>query len=93
MLELDDVIARAHRRVNVDRYANMLTESCDVLYENGSDNGRLLVLNLHPWLIGQPFRINYLDEALATIMNKPLIWAATGSEVTNWYRGHNKQRG
>ncbi len=91
MLELDDVIAMAHRRVNVDRYANMLTESCDVLYENGSDNGRLPVLNLHPWLIGQPFRINYLDEALATIMNKPLIWAATGSEVTNWYRGHNKQ--
>ena len=91
MLELDDVIAMAHRRVNVDRYANMLTESCDVLYENGSDNGRLLVLNLHPWLIGQPFRINYLDEALSTIMNKPLIWAATGSEVTNWYRGHNKQ--
>ena len=91
MLELDDVIAMAHRRVNVDRYANMLTESCDVLYENGSDNGRLLVLNLHPWLIGQPFRINYLDEALSTIMNTPLIWAATGSEVTNWYRGHNKQ--
>ena len=91
MLELDDVIAMAHRRVNVDRYANMLTESCDVLYENGSDNGRLLVLNLHPWLIGQPFRINYLDEALSTIMNKPLIWAATGSEVTNWYQGHNNQ--
>ena len=91
MLELDDVIAMAHRRVNVDRYANMLTESCDVLYENGSDNGRLLVLNLHPWLIGQPFRINYLDEALSTIMKKPLIWTATGSEVTNWYRAHNKQ--
>ncbi|GIT13840.1 MAG: polysaccharide deacetylase [Chloroflexota bacterium] len=91
MLELDDVIAMAHRRVNVDRYANMLTESCDVLYEKGSDNGRLLVLNLHPWLIGQPFRINYLDEALSTIMNKPLIWAATGSEVTNWYQGHNNQ--
>ena len=27
MLELDDVIAMAHRRVNVDRYANMLKES------------------------------------------------------------------
>ena len=91
MLELDDVIAMAHRRVNVDRYANMLTESSEVLYENGSDNGRLMVLNLHPWLIGQPFRINYLDEALSTIMNKPRVWAATGSEVTNWYRAHNNQ--
>ena len=91
MIELDDVIAMAHRRVNVDRYADMLTESFEVLYENGADNGRLMVLNLHPWLIGQPFRINYLDEALSKIVNKPRVWTATGSEITSWYQTHNNQ--
>ncbi|MEE2882024.1 MAG: polysaccharide deacetylase family protein [Chloroflexota bacterium] len=91
MIELDDVIAMAHRRVNVDRYADMLTESFEVLYENGADNGRLMVLNLHPWLIGQPFRINYLDEALSMMMNKPRVWAATGSEITTWYQSRQKR--
>ena len=29
----------------------------------GATSGRLLVLHLHPWLIGQPFRIGSLDAA------------------------------
>ena len=64
MLELDDVAALAHRRVAVDRYAEMLKDGFDVMYQDGKQNGRVLGLNLHPWLIGQPFRIGFLDEAL-----------------------------
>ena len=48
MLELDDVIAMAHRKVTVDRYATMLRESFDGMYGDGSDNGRSMVLSLHP---------------------------------------------
>ena len=88
MLEMDDVVAMANRRVNVDRYADMLTESFDVIYESGAYNGRTMVLNLHPWMIGQPFRIGYLDNALSYIMRRQGIWAATGSEIVDWYRSN-----
>jgi hypothetical protein len=47
-----------------------------------------MVLNLHPWLIGQPFRIGFLDEALGSIMRRQGIWTATGSEIVDWYRVH-----
>jgi peptidoglycan/xylan/chitin deacetylase (PgdA/CDA1 family) len=33
-----------------------------------AQTGRLLVLNLHPWLIGQPFQIGYLDAALGAMV-------------------------
>ena len=56
MLELDDINALWDRKVAVDRYAEMLKESFDSLYRDGANSGRLMVLNLHPWLIGQPFR-------------------------------------
>jgi peptidoglycan/xylan/chitin deacetylase (PgdA/CDA1 family) len=86
MLELDDINALWDRRVTIDRYGELLKESFDTIYRDGSQNGRLLVLNLHPWLIGQPFRIGYLDDALGYIMRRQGVWAATGSQIVDWYR-------
>ena len=88
VLELDDVNALWHRRVTIDRYARMIVESFDTLYDDSADTGRVLVLNLHPWLIGQPFRIGYLDEALGHIMQRQGVWAASGSEIIDWYSTH-----
>ena len=86
MLDLDDVNALSDRHVDIERYGEMLKEGFDTLYRDGAHNGRLLVLNLHPWLIGQPFRIDYLDEALGYIMRHQGVWAASGSEIVDWYR-------
>jgi hypothetical protein len=86
MLELDDVHAMADRKVTMDRYSLMLREGFDAMYEDGATNGRVMVLHLHPWLIGQPFRIGCLDEALAHMVRRQGVWAATGGEITDWYR-------
>jgi len=88
MLELDDLHAMGERRVPVTRYAEMLTDSFEQLYRDGACNGRLLVLHLHPWLSGQPFRIRYLDKALGTIMHRHGVWAARGNEIIDWFRHH-----
>lgn len=88
MLELDDLHAMGERRVPVTRYAAMLQEGFEQLYRDGAQNGRLLVLHLHPWLSGQPFRIRYLDSALATMRRRQGIWAASGAEIIDWYRQH-----
>ena len=66
----------------------MLKEGFDTLYQDGAENGRLLVLNLHPWLIGQPFRIRYLHRALDYMTRREGVWTATGSEIVDWYRSN-----
>ena len=86
MVELDDVFAMWNRRVTIGRYRDMLKESFDTLYDDGKQTGRLLVLNLHPWLIGQPFRIGYLNDALSHMTRRGGVWAATGSEIVDWYQ-------
>ena len=68
MLELDDINALSNRGVTVIRYRELLKDAFDTLYRDGEQNGRLMVLNLHPWLIGQPFRIGYLDDALSHML-------------------------
>ena len=88
MLELDDVNALWDRKVPIDRYARLLAESFDGLYEGSRESGLLMAFNLHPWLIGQPFRIGYLDQALGHIMRRQGVWAATGSEITEWFKAN-----
>jgi allantoinase len=85
-LPVDDVNALWDRRIDIDRYREMIKETFETLYSEGATNGRLLVLHLHPWLIGQPFRIGCLDDALGHIMHRRGVWAATGSEIIDWYR-------
>ena len=85
-LPVDDINALWDRRIDIDRYGDMIKETFETLYDEGATNGRLLVLHLHPWLIGQPFRIGCLDAALGHIVQRQGVWAATGSEIIDWYR-------
>ena len=87
-LPLDDINALFDRRIAIAKYAEMIKESFDTLNRDGAGNGRMLVLNLHPWLIGQAFRIRYLEDALNYIMRQEGVWAATGSEIVEWYRSN-----
>ena len=63
----------------------MVTDTFDVLYREGAETGRLMVINIHPWLMGQPFRSKYLDQALGHICERDGVFKATGSEITDWY--------
>jgi len=88
MWELDDINALWDRKVPIDRYARLLEESFDGLYEDSRNSGLLMAFNLHPWLIGQPFRIGYLDQALGRIMQRQEVWTATGAEITDWFKAN-----
>lgn len=87
MLELDDSISRT-RRIPIDRWARLVTEAFDRLHEDGAVHGRVLVLNLHPWIIGQPYRIGALDDALGHITACGGVWVATGREIVDWTLQH-----
>ena len=84
-LPLDDVNALWDRRMDVFRYGETIVESFETLCRDGETNGRLLVLNLHPFLIGQPFRVGVLDAALGRICSRPGVWKATGMEIIDSY--------
>ena len=45
-----------------------------------------MCIALHPFLIGVPHRIRYLDRALAHIASHANVWLTTGSEIIRAYR-------
>lgn len=86
LVELDDVYAHWHRRVTIWRWQRMVAEAFETLHADGARSGRLMVLSLHPWLIGQAHRIRALDEALASICGRERVWKATGRQIADHCR-------
>src|SRR5581483_3874255 len=87
LLDLDDVVSHYVRHVSIMRYGQLLKDAFDGLYQDGATQGRLLALNVHPWLIGQPFRVKYFEDALRYVVAHEGVWKATGREIVDWYRG------
>jgi hypothetical protein len=86
MQEISDVNLHWNRRVTMAQWTALVCEAFDALYREGRDSGRLFVLPLHPWCIGQPFRLRYLHEVLAHVKKHDGVWTTTGSEIARWYR-------
>jgi allantoinase len=83
--ELDDVAMSFNRRVAINEWSDLIKLSFDVQYLEGAKNGRLVVVSVHPWCLGQPHRIKYLDQALGHMLSHSGVWKATGSEIVDWY--------
>jgi len=60
----------------------------DVLMEEGSDSGRVMCIALHPYIIGQPYRINYLRQILDYVARHEGTWMTTADEIADHYLRH-----
>lgn len=90
--ELEDrfiIMANGHSE---SEYADQVMDAFDFLLEEAQDaGGRLLALNIHPWMLGQPHRIGALEQALAHIMAQGEVWSAAPSEIRSaWVAQQNK---
>lgn len=81
LVDFDDVFAHWYRKLTMPRWQRSIAEAVDRLLEDGKTRPRMLVLNLHPWLIGQPWRISYLEAVLADLKRREGIWFATAGEI------------
>ena len=92
-IDLDDVFAHWHRKVDMARWCAMVLEAATRLAEDGKTSGRCLVVNLHPWLIGQPWRATYLRELLAALSGMEGVWRATPQEIALAWRASDQAAG
>ena len=81
-LELDDVVTMWYRRVSGERWRQAIADALDQLLIEGAKGGRHLILNVHPWLIGHPHRIGYLEDVLEDVRARDGIWVANASAIS-----------
>jgi peptidoglycan/xylan/chitin deacetylase (PgdA/CDA1 family) len=88
-LDLDDDFIHMTGRKLIGEYCQIIQDTFDGLYRDGAKTGRMMVISLHPWIMGQPWRSKYLDVALAHIAkSRTGVWKASGSEIVDWYKSH-----
>jgi len=82
--DIDDVTILVQNRHSEDAFAEQVSDQFDLLYKEAeTQGGRLMTLSLHPWAIGQPYRIGALERALQHISSHRDVWAATGAEIVD----------
>jgi hypothetical protein len=86
---LDDNYIHLHGRRTINEVNLLWREWFDGLYADGAATGRMMVLHLHPWIIGQPWRIRHLDEVLGHICARQGVWKATGGQIIDWFKSHS----
>ena len=80
--ELDDQFILHSNLHSEQSYAEQICDACDLLLAEAEEQGgRLLALNIHPWLLGQPHRIMFFEQVLAHISSKTGIWSASAAEI------------
>ena len=85
--DIDDATVLIGMHHDEDEFRDQVTDHFDLLYEeSATQGGRIMSLSLHPWVIGQPYRIGVLEKALAHIVRQPGVWPATGSEILDAWR-------
>ena len=85
-IELNDMPLFNQPSISIEDFHQRICETFDVLYEEGARTPRVMCIALHPFLIGVPHRIRWLDRALSHILGHDQVWRATGSEIIAAYR-------
>ena len=58
-----------------------MIDACDfLLKEANHSGGRILGLNIHPWMLGQPHRIGALEQVLEYVMSQD-VYSASASDI------------
>ncbi len=70
-------------------FLQMFTDQLDQLYADAEHSGRVMALALHPFVIGQPFRHRYLDQALEYAANHPGVWLTTSDEIAEHFAANH----
>jgi len=88
--ELDDTMIMSNNLHSEESYAEQIIDACDYLIKEAHiQGGRILALNIHPWMLGQPHRIAALERVLDYVMAQD-VWSASASNILSLFEAQQK---
>jgi allantoinase len=82
--ELSDRQILVNQQHGVDSYVEQMTDAYDLLEgESARFGGRMLPLNITPYIMGLPYRIGAFERLLAELAARPGTWFARGDAIVD----------
>ncbi len=82
--ELNDIPMIVGRQMDAKDFAQMIIDNFDEMLEQSTQQPLVMGIALHPYLIGQPYRLRHLRRALAHIASardRGDVWLSTPGEI------------
>lgn len=87
--ELNDIPAIVVRRASAADFAAMIIDSFDEMLEQARAQPLVMGIALHPYIVGQPFRLRQLRKALAHIAEqRDAIWLTQARHISHFCHDH-----
>ncbi len=83
-MDLNDALIY-RQPIEAEEFAQMIVDHFDTVYREGTENGRVMCIALHPYMMGAPHRLKHLDRALGYIRKHKDAWVCTAEEILDWY--------
>ncbi len=61
------------------------------LYKEGAERPKIMAIAIHPYISGQPFRIEYLERVYETIAKFKSVLHWNGEQILEWYLATKKE--
>ncbi len=84
-VELNDLGLFTIKGISGPDFLQIVKDQYEQLRADSEHSGRVMTIALHPFVINQPFRHKYLDQALEYLAAQPDIWLTTSDEIAEHY--------
>lgn len=85
-VDINDITLYLGRNLSGEEYVRMVLDALDQLIEDSDpDNGRVLGLPIHPFIVNQPSRHRYLARVLQEISARDEVWVTTSDAIAEHY--------
>lgn len=80
-IEVNDVVLCVGRNLSGENFYRLVMDQLEGLLAAGEHTGQVMSIGVHPFILGQPFRLKYLDRVLREIAATKEVWATTSDEI------------
>ncbi len=80
--EANDIPAIVGRKMNADAFADLVVDNFDEMLDQSRDGPLVMGIALHPYIVGQPYRLRHLRRALQHIAARAGdIWVTRAGDI------------
>jgi allantoinase len=85
--ELNDVPMIVARHMDASAFADMIIDNFEEMRRQCAGQPLVMGIALHPYLVGQPYRLRHLRRALASICHAKEVWFTTPGRICDFVDG------
>jgi len=82
--ELNDIPMIVARLMGAEEFADLIVDNFDEMLLQSKDQPLVMGIALHPYIVGQPYRLRHLRRALKHIARNKKIWFTTPGKICDF---------